>query len=59
MILESTFSPIFLILELFLPQRALLVLKMSAYPKKMATKAGQLVLVIAHKKKEATNDLIQ
>ena len=59
MILESTFTPIFLILELFLPQRALLVVKTSAYPKKMATKAGKLVSVITHKKKEARNDLVQ
>ena len=58
MILEPTFTPIFLVLELFLTQRALLVAKMSAYPKKMAAKAGKLVSVIAHKEKEARNDQV-
>ena len=58
MILELTFTPILLVLELFLPKRALLVVKTSAYPKKMVAKAGKLVSVIAHKKKEATNDLV-
>ena len=58
MVLESTFTPIFLVLELFLPQRALLVVKTSAYPKKMTAKAGILVSVIAHKEKEARNDQV-
>ena len=58
MILESSFTPIFLALELFLPQRALLVVKMSAYSKKMAAKAEKLGLVIARKKKEARTDLV-
>ena len=57
MILESTFTPFFLILELFLPHRALLVVKTSAYSKKMAAKAEKLGSVIAHKKKEARTDL--
>ena len=58
MILESTFTPVFLVLELFLPQKALLVVKTPAYPKKMAAKAGKLVSVIAHKEKEARNDQV-